>query len=72
MKALDNAIKEIKKLPPDELMRVYDMIVMLKNRRERVRPQSKQTMGRSRVLNALKTCRSDFGSDIIDSRGDRL
>jgi hypothetical protein len=71
MKALDNAIKEIKTLQPDELMKVYDMIVTLKKRREKIESRSRQINDRSMVLEALKDCQTDFSSDIISHREDR-
>lgn len=74
MKALDNAIKEIKSLQPEDLMEVYDMIIKLKTKRTKTGSRSKRIVvaGRSRVVEALKGCRVDFGADIISHREDRL
>lgn len=73
MKALDNAIKEIKSLQPEDLMEVYDMIIKLKTKRTKTVPVSKRIVsGRSRVVEALRGCGVDFGADIINHREDRL
>jgi len=73
MKALENAIKEIKSLQPEDLMEVYDMIIKLKAKRTNIGSKSKKIIsGRARVVEALKGCRADFSSDIISHREDRL
>ena len=72
MKILDNAIKEIKTLNPDEILKVNDMIVMLKNKREKKEKNSMRIKSRLRVVEALKNCIADFSSDIINNREDRL
>jgi hypothetical protein len=72
MKAIEDAIKEMKTLKPDELIKVYDMIIGLKNQHKKTEDTVVRRRGRNRVMASLSNCRADLGLDIIELRTDRV
>ena len=71
MKLQDEAIKEIKQLPPNALSRVYDFILSIR----KDYPQSTKKAVPAPYLRArkiLKKCKGSMAEDIINARMDRL
>ena len=71
MKIRDKTIKELEGLKPDDLLKVYDLIVSLK------RDFDKKLMGETvppyvRVREALKSCKGSLSEDILSMREDRM
>lgn len=71
MKIKDQAMKELEELKPDELLKVYDLILSLKRkpREERRRGDSPAYV---RVRKALKQCKGSLSEDILSGREDRV
>lgn len=71
MKLQDEAIKEIKQLPPNTLARVYDFILSIKKEHPLI---TKRTAPAPylRARNILKKCKGSMAEDIISARRDRL
>jgi hypothetical protein len=71
MKIRDKTIKELEGLKPDDLVKVYDLILSLK------RDLDKETMGETvlpyvKVRQALKSCKGSLSEDIFSGREDRV
>lgn len=71
MKLKKQAIKELDRLRPDALVKVYDLIIELKRTTEA--PKSKTTSSDYiKVREALKHCKGSLAEDIILGREDRI
>jgi len=71
MKLQDEAIKEIKQLPPTALSRVYDFILSIRKEY----PQTTKITAPApylRARNILKKCKGSMAEDIIKARRDRI
>ncbi len=71
MKVREQAIKELGHLQPDEILKVYNLILSLKSRTSKIRSRSPREPY-MRVREALKKCKRSIAEDIISSREDRV
>ena len=67
----EKTIKEIKQLPPKDLTRAYNFILLLK---EKHPPgfRKQKTAPYLRAREALSKCKTSLSEDIIDHREDRV
>jgi hypothetical protein len=71
IKIKEQTIKELDTLAPDELLRMYDLIISLKNTHHKEKtyaPVSEYL----KVREALKGCKGSLSEDIMLERGDRI
>lgn len=71
MKIKEQAIKELETLKPVEVMRVYDWILSLKDKRPK-KIAKEALPGYMRVREALKQCKGSLSKDILSNRKDRV
>ncbi len=67
MKIKEQAIKELETLKPVEVMRVYDLILSLKDKRQK-RIAKEALPSYMRVREALKQCKGSLSEDILSNR----
>ncbi len=71
MKMKEQAIKELEELKPNELIKIYDLILSLKRQ-----PPGEKARGDLpaylRVREALKQCKGSLSEDILVAREDRV
>ncbi len=71
IKIKEQTIKELDTLAPDELLRMYDIIISLKNTHHKEKahiPASEYLKARE----ALKGCQGSLSEDIVLERGERI
>jgi hypothetical protein len=68
MKLRNLTVHEIKNLPPDELLKVYNFIINIKE----PKPSNIATIASSEIRELLKNTTSSLSEDIISDRDDRL
>ena len=71
IKIKDQTIKALDDLQPDELLRVYDMIINLKGTKQTEKVKS-CALDYIKVREALSQCKGSLSEDIILERGDRV
>lgn len=71
MKMKEQTIKELEELKPNELMKVYDLILALKGKPPKGRGQTTAS-SYLKVRKALKMCKGSMSDDILSGREDRV
>lgn len=71
MRLKERLIKEIETLSPDNVLKIYNIIINLKKKDNRV-TSDKKTRGYLRVRAALKSFKCSFSDAISEERNDRL
>ena len=71
MKMKEQAIKELEALNPADMLKVYDLILSLKEKKIE-QPVKGRLPGYLRVREALKQCKGSMSEDILLSREDRI
>ncbi len=67
----EQTIKELDKLKPEALAKVYDLITELKRTNQAKKSKTAAT-GYLKVREALKQCKGSLSEDIIQEREDRI
>jgi len=67
----EQTIKELKKLKPEAITKVYDLITDLK-RTNKAKKSKTTTAGYLKVREALKQCTGSLSEDIVQEREDRI
>lgn len=67
MKIMEKTLKELEDLTPNELIRVYDLIVSLKEKAPQ-KNNSKTLLSYIKVRDVLKGCKGSLSDDILDER----
>lgn len=68
MKIKEEAIKELETLRPAELLKVYDLIFSLKEKKQIEVPNAAYL----KVREALRQCRGSLSEDVLLGREDRI
>jgi hypothetical protein len=70
-KIKEQTIKELEMLAPDELLKMYDLILSLKNthHKEKTHIPASEYL---KVREALRTCKGSLSEDIVLERDDRV
>lgn len=71
MKVKDRLLRELEALSPQSLMKVYDLVISLKEQ-DRTYSKRRTNQGHLRTRRALKNCVGSFSDDIWDERNERL
>jgi hypothetical protein len=71
MQAKERLKKEIESLDPHNILRVYDLVLSLKNQDKKAEAK-KAGNGFLRTRLALKNCAGSLSDDIIEERNDRI
>jgi hypothetical protein len=71
MKMKDKTIKELEGLKPDDLLKIYDLILSLKRDLER-KIEGEIIPSYVRVREALQSCKGSLSDDILSLREDRV
>ena len=71
MKMKDKTIKELEGLKPDDLLKVYDLVLSLKRDLDK-KAKGETTPPYVRVREALKSCKGSLSEDILSLREDRV
>ncbi|NIM10799.1 MAG: hypothetical protein GTO45_02330 [Candidatus Aminicenantes bacterium] len=71
MKVREQAIKELSQLTTMEILKVYNLILSLKDNSDNVRSRQSKT-AYLRVREALKNCKGSLSEDILTAREDRI
>lgn len=69
MRAKERLIKEIEWLGPHNILRVYDLVLILKKQDQKIQLK-KPNNGYTRTRLALKNCKGSLSDDIIKERND--
>ncbi len=73
MQAKERLKKEIESLDPHNILRVYDLVLSLKNQDKDKKAEAKKAgNGFRRTRLALKNCTGSLSDDIIEERNDRI
>ena len=71
MKMKDKTIKELEGLKPDDLLKIYDLILSLKRDLNK-KTKEETTPPYMKVREALKSCKGSLSEDILSLREDRV
>jgi len=71
MQAKERLKKEIESLSPDNILRVYDLVLILKKQDKNLEIR-KARNGYLRTRLALRNCTGLLSNDIIEERNDRI
>lgn len=69
MQAKKRLLKEIDSLGFRDIVRVYDLVLTLKNKEKKIKPPEK---GYLRTRHALKNCKGSLSDDIMKERIERV
>ena len=72
MKIKDQAMRELQELRPRDLLKVYDLIISLKERPDEGKKGPRLSASYLRVREALKQCQGSLSEDILWGREDRV
>lgn len=71
MQVRERSIKEIRELPPEDLMNIYEVVLDLKKPRGAPRPLRGEKPACLEVMEILKKCPGSLSEDIRQMREDR-
>jgi len=70
MKVREKTVQELGELDPSEVLRVYDLILLLKKRLPKSK-RARNVLPYMQVRDALKKCQGSLSEDIIADREER-
>jgi hypothetical protein len=71
-KIKEQTIKELDTLAPDELLKMYDLIISLKNTHHKEKAHAPDSAEYLNVREALKACKGSLSEDLLLEQGDRI
>ena len=71
MKVKEQTIEELNHLKPTEILKVYNLVLSLKDNKNDARPERDKT-AYLKVREALKRCKGSLAEDILSQREERI
>lgn len=72
MKLRDQIIKAIKEMPPDDLLKVHELVTLLKSRERRMPIADSYMCSFESIRKILGKCKGSLSDDIRQDREDRI